>query len=210
MVSRVRRRGRMLSFIIRYLETVSEAGIWENVRCARGERSKSNDNRALRQLGFAEVETELLDISCPIGSALNSWRFQDMAGGQCLKPRQPAIHTLAGCCGPEEAFHSNELQGAEGPRACTNFHPPPSSCTTPPSPRLHISASVLLFLILPLLLRGCRRRGAGLVLDHGAAASLGTTRGGPCEGGRPRGRPGLSRAPARTPQTPKTPSPGGR
>ena len=106
---------------------------------------------------------------------------------------------LAGCCGPEEAFHSDELQGAEGPRACTNFHPPPSSCTTPLSPRLHISASVLLFFILSLLLRGCRRRGTGLVLGHGAAASLGTTRGGPCEGGRPRGRPGLSRAPARTP-----------
>ena len=49
---------------------------------------------------------------------------------------------------------------------------------------------------------GCRRRGAGLVLDHGAAASSGPTRGGPCEGGRPRGRPGLSRAPARTPQSP--------
>ena len=106
---------------------------------------------------------------------------------------------LAGCCGPEEAFHSDELQGAEGPRACTNFHLPPSSCTTLPSPHSHIPASVLLFLIPSLLLRGCRRRGAGLVLDHGEAASLGTTQGGPCEGGRPRGRPGLSRAPARTP-----------
>ena len=46
----------------------------------------------------------------------------------------------------------------------------------------------------------CRRRGAErLVLGHSEAASLGTARGGPCEGGRPRGRPGLSRAPARAP-----------
>ena len=36
------------------------------------------------------------------------------------------------------------------------------------------------------------RRG-GITEDHA---------GGPCEGGRPRGRPGLSRAPARTPQSP--------
>ena len=37
----------------------------------------------------------------------------------------PPLHNLilAGCCGPEEAFHSEELQGAEGARAYTNFLP---------------------------------------------------------------------------------------
>ena len=38
-----------------------------------------------------------------------------------------------------------------------------------------------------------------MVLDRSAAASSGTAGGGGCEGGRPRGWPGLSRAPARTP-----------
>ena len=59
------------------------------------------------------------------------------------------------------------------------------------------------FLLLPFAHYcpcGCRRQGAGLDLDHRAAASSGTTRrGGPCERGRPRGRSGLSRAPAHTP-----------
>ena len=104
---------------------------------------------------------------------------------------------LAGCCGPEEAFHSVELQGAEGAGACSIFLRPPAPSSPPP--HLHIPASILLFLVPSLLLRGCRRRGAGLILDHGATASLGTTRGGAYEGGCPRGRPGLSRAPARTP-----------
>ena len=57
-------------------------------------------------------------------------------------------------------------------------------------------------------LGGCRRWGAGLVLDHSAEAraSSGTTcRGRPCEGGRPRGWSRLSRAPARTPPVSKEP-----
>ena len=80
---------------------------------------------------------------------------------------------------------------------CTyNFLRPHTSSHILLSFQILLSSCFLLFL-MPF--RGCRRRGAGLVLDHGAAASSGTTRGGPCEGGRPRGRPGLSRAPARTP-----------
>jgi hypothetical protein len=55
-------------------------------------------------------------------------------------------------------------------------------------------------------LGGCRRRGAGLVLDHSAGGLIGDhVPGGPCEGGRPRGWPRLSRAPARTPPVSEEP-----
>ena len=56
---------------------------------------------------------------------------------------------------------------------------------------------------------GCRRRGAGLALDHRMAASTGAMRrGAPCERGRPRDWPGLSRALALTPQFSNVPAAG--
>ena len=106
--------------------------------------------------------------------------------------------------GFEETFHSGEFQGADKHElervrvqlsSSSHFFPYPPVLPDPP---------VLAVPPLPFLSGGCRRRGAGLVLDHGAAASSGTARGGLCEGGRPdpRGRPGLPRAPTCKPQSP--------
>ena len=83
-----------------------------------------------------------------------------------------------------------------GARVCahTSFTSSQSSCPSISSSRF------LLFHPDALYFGGCHRRGAGLALDRSAAASSGIARrGGSCEGGRPRGWPGLSRAPARTP-----------
>ena len=95
------------------------------------------------------------------------------------------------------------------PPCHSSFLPTPLSLQSSSSFRLPYHSNPPLPSFLHYNLGGCRRRGAGLDLDHSAAASSGTTRwGGPCEGGRPRGWPRLSRAPARTPQTPNVLSAG--
>ena len=109
--------------------------------------------------------------------------------------------------GLEEAFHSGELQGAEK-HELERMHvqlPSPSLLSTPScssGSSCHRASSSSL-----CHSGGFPRRGPGLVLDHGAAASSGTTREGPCEGGcpGPRGRPGLSHTPARTPPNSEEP-----
>ena len=100
---------------------------------------------------------------------------------------------LAYCSGTRRGHPFWRIAGYRKTRARVYAHtilflPPASS---------HILLSFLI-LLLPHLhaIAGIfRMRGAGLVLDHGAAASSGTTRVGLRDGGRPR----LSRAPARTP-----------
>ena len=104
--------------------------------------------------------------------------------------------------GLEEAIYSGELQGADEHEPERVRVQLPSSPHFFPCPPVLPDPPILAVPPLPYAFpRGCRRQGAGLVLDHGAAASSGTMRGGSCEGGLPgpRGRPGLSRAPARTP-----------
>ena len=80
----------------------------------------------------------------------------------------------------------------------------------PLPPPLSSSSSSSLILLLPSLpsfLLECRRRGAAGRLQRrlgsGGAATMPGTAPGP-GGCYPRGRPGLSRAPARTPQSPKS------